>query len=566
MGLVRGATILPMATTPPMDRAGAAARGGPTSARNGAVRAGRARDRATRSRSSARARHRRRWPSSAGAALRSALVPGWGQSAAGYSRRGVLLLLAALAIASVPLAIGVALVRPFAPLLRQPLLDRVLDASAGTSAYGDALLRVLTAPGLGDWAVLWRAFIAANVVLALLRAFVALDAAALASRRAAGDPPGRHGMASRLHSPVAGAAAISAALVVVAPHAALGWLGFQVRPMLAQILVPQARPAPDVTPVPEVKQAVSEADSGRPVWDGTNRLNVLLLGTDRRPVEAAVRPWGNSDTILVVSIDPGLQGGAMISVPRDLFLPIPGVGQEKINAAYREGGPPLALKVVSDLLGQPIHRWASIDTAAFAKMIDAVGGVVVDVERPIRDDEYPTEDYAIRRILIPAGLQWLDGERALWYARSRHGSDDFDRGYRQQRLMLSLKERLRAPGTISRLPVLMNTLADAVQTDITPREALAVARLGSQRDLGTVRSLVLQPPDYGRVINRPDLYAIDPNLPRIRKDVSDLLGPGAPGAPLAVPRTVRELPEVPIDVIGQGGAADDTPPDPDDLP
>src|SRR4051794_8527828 len=156
-----------------------------------------------------------------------------------------------------------------------------------------------------------------------------------------------------------------------------------------------ATPAP---PAPVSPAAAPAGDTGaaQPVWDGTSRLNVLLLGTDRRPLESDVQPWGNSDTILLVSVDPGLQGAAMISLPRDIYLPnIPGVGPEKINAAYREGGPALSVKVVGDLLGQPIHRWAAIDTTAFAKMIDAVGGVVVDVEQPIRDDQYPNEDYSL---------------------------------------------------------------------------------------------------------------------------------------------------------------------------
>ena len=180
----------------------------------------------------------------------------------------------------------------------------------------------------------------------------------------------------------------------------------------------------------------------------------------------------------------------MVSVPRDLLIEnIPGVGQEKVNAAYRRGGPDLAVRVVGDLLGVPIHRWASIDTSAFATMIDALGGVVVDVERPIRDDEFPNEDYSVRRILIPAGLQWLDGERALWYARSRHGSNDFDRAERQQRLLLSLKDRARDPTVVPRLPGMVLSLADAVSTDVSPREALTLASLGVKTDFKTVRGL-----------------------------------------------------------------------------
>jgi LCP family protein required for cell wall assembly len=280
------------------------------------------------------------------------------------------------------------------------------------------------------------------------------------------------------------------------------------------------------------------------------------MGADRRPQEAAERPWGNSDTLLLVSVDPTRQTAAMVSVPRDLWIDdIPGVGPEKINAAYREGGPELAARVVGDLLGVPVHRWASIDITAFAGMIDAAGGVVVDVERPIRDDEYPAENYAVRRIYIPAGLQWLDGERALWYARSRHGSTDFDRAERQQRLLLALEARARDPRIFALIPSLFARVTDAVQTDISPREALTLASLGASSDLRSIRSLVLAPPTYGREVIRPDLYAIFPDRPHIRSAVAALLA-GEPGAATAAgPLSgVRTLPlPAANEPLGQGG-------------
>src|SRR5207248_3178228 len=105
---------------------------------------------------------------------------------------------------------------------------------------------------------------------------------------------------------------------------------------------------------------------------------------------------------------------------------------------------------------------------------------------------------------------------------------------------------------------LMDTLAGAVQTDITPKEALALARLGATRDVGTVRSLVLQPPQYGSEVIRPDFYAIAPNLPRIRQDVAATLSPDTPGAAVAIPTTVRPLPELPVGVLAQGGAGADS--------
>lgn len=387
-----------------------------------------------------------------------------------------------------------------------------------------------------------------NVALAIVRTWISVDAARCAQRgdRLALRHPARN---------VAGA--LGAVVVLAAPHVvALGAAAFA-RPLVAQVFVTAspARPAAPAlaTPAPGEATRMAEPDTGRQSWDGGSRLNVLLMGVDRRPGETAERQRGNSDTLLVVSIDPAAQSAAMISIPRDVYLPIPGLGQEKINAAYREVGPELSVRVVGELIGQPIHRWASIEVGAFARTIDALGGVVVDVERPIRDDEFPAENFGIRRIFLPAGLQWLTGEQALWYARSRHGSNDFDRVVRQQALLLAIKERARDRRTLAMVTPLLQSLADAVQTDLAPRELLALARLGGSSDFRSAR-LVLAPPNYGTEINRPNLYAIVPNVPRIRGAVADVLR----GALLEQPALGQRVPGALSDgVPSQGGPGDD---------
>jgi LCP family protein required for cell wall assembly len=450
-------------------------------------------------------------PSPGGAALRSAILPGWGQWAAGRRYLGGVIAFLAGAILALVAVTFMAVMRPFLPL--PPLLDRAI-LNLGMLPM-KALDRLLDA----EWETVWQAAVGLNVVIILIRSWIVLDAANGAVRlsRVTGLLP-RRGTLSRV-------AAVLAAGIIVLPHVALFGATSAVRPAISQIPTKPVKRAQPVGPTQNTVPGMTipaEAETNRPLWDGTSRLNVLLLGTDRRPHESVEQPWGNSDTLLLVSVDPVTRASVMISLPRDLYLTIPGVGREKINAAYREGGPELAVRVVGDLIGQPIHRWASIDVSAFARMIDAVGGVVVDVERPIRDDEYPADNYAIRRIYIPAGLQWLNGEQALWYARSRHGSNDFDRAARQQVLLLGLKERARDRQIVSHLPVLFASLIDAVQTDVSPREALALMTLGTTADLRSNR-LVLAPPVYGREIIRPDLYAIEPNVAQIRAAVADAL-------------------------------------------
>src|SRR5436190_3073322 len=176
----------------------------------------------------------RRWPTPGGAALRSAIVPGWGQFATGHPRRGVLLVAAALLLATAPLLMAVALLRPLAGLLHVGFLDRLAASTWGTSVVGDALLDAIAT---ANWMAIWRGVVVANVVLALGRALVALDAAAAArARRVAAAVRPAH---------LAGAmAGTLAAAIILIPHAAVGFAGYAVRPLLAQVLVPQARPAP----------------------------------------------------------------------------------------------------------------------------------------------------------------------------------------------------------------------------------------------------------------------------------------------------------------------------------
>ncbi len=209
------------------------------------------------------------------------------------------------------------------------------------------------------------------------------------------------------------------------------------------------------------------------------RLNVLVLGLDRRPEQGdAVR----SDVMLLVTVNPAGPQIGMLSIPRDLYVDIPGAGQNRINTAHFWGenqaagsGPALAAQTVAQNFGVPVDHTLRLDFNGFRAIVDSVGGIEVDVETAIVDDAYPTEDYGTIRIEIPAGLQHMDGETALRYARSRHGSSDFDRAHRQQQILSALARRLFEPEVWPDLPAVYQAVVGNVDTDLGPLDMLLLA-------------------------------------------------------------------------------------------
>ena len=245
-------------------------------------------------------------------------------------------------------------------------------------------------------------------------------------------------------------------------------------------------------PIGRIAPAVAD-QSPPPEWSGKERLNVLLLGIDKREGDAQTE---NTDTLIVLSLDPVNNTAAMLSIPRDTLVTIPGQGRDKVNAAYSYGGaqrgPDLARRTVEGLLGIPLHSFALIDFSAFTKIVDSFGGVLVDVKRPLRDEEYPTADSGIERLQILVGPQLLGGDDALRYARSRHDSNDFSRSRRQQDVLAALRIRL-VQGGLARIPSVMDRIGTGVQTNFDPGNVLPLARTGSAIDSRAIRSEVMLP-------------------------------------------------------------------------
>jgi LCP family protein required for cell wall assembly len=231
-----------------------------------------------------------------------------------------------------------------------------------------------------------------------------------------------------------------------------------------------------------------------PGWSGRERLNVLLLGIDTRDGSGETN---NTDTIILLSLDPTARTAAMLSIPRDTLVDIPGVGKDKVNSAYSHAktardGPELARRTVERFLGIPIHSYAIIDFTAFRQTVGSVGGVLVDVRRPLRDEEYPTADYGVERFELRSGPQLMDGDDALRYARSRHDSNDFTRARRQQAVLFALRERFALAG-LFRLPSIVERVGPLVRTNFDPGNVLPLARTVLGIESSEIASEVLLP-------------------------------------------------------------------------
>jgi LCP family protein required for cell wall assembly len=235
-----------------------------------------------------------------------------------------------------------------------------------------------------------------------------------------------------------------------------------------------AAPAPTPTPMPTPAPLSSRV------------INIMLLGIDRRPPD---EDW-RTDTMILVSIDPREKIVSLVSIPRDLYVSIPGHGKSRVNMTdrigeaehYPGGGPRLLKATLEDNLGITFDHYIRIDFQGFVEMIDLLGGVDVDVRCPtelwVPDMKRPGE-YRLFRT-VPAGMQHMDGEYALIYSRCRAHTIVFDRDRRQREMLLAIRNRvleLGVSGLLPRLFELLETMQHNVQTDLEPAEILALAQL-----------------------------------------------------------------------------------------
>jgi LCP family protein required for cell wall assembly len=219
-------------------------------------------------------------------------------------------------------------------------------------------------------------------------------------------------------------------------------------------------------------------------WDGKQRFTVLVMGVDKRPGETGT--GYRTDTMILVSVDPTTKAIGMLSIPRDVYVAIPGQADlQAINRAYVlgeldriGGGPKLAMQTIQYNFGIPVNSYVVVTFEAAIGMVDAIGGIDIDVPQAIDDPEYPDMNFGYEPLFIPKGPTHMDGQLALKYARTRHQGTDFDRAYRQQQIIMAIRQRITKPEVLSQLlaqaPSLWEKLSKGVLTDITFDQALSM--------------------------------------------------------------------------------------------
>jgi LCP family protein required for cell wall assembly len=250
--------------------------------------------------------------------------------------------------------------------------------------------------------------------------------------------------------------------------------------------------------------------------ESSGRVNILLLGVGD-PGHAGEQL---SDTIMVISYDVASKQVSMISVPRDLYVKINDTcGTNKINYAHAcgeqnkslGGGPAVAMSTISKVLDIPIHYYVRVNFTGFKDVVDAVGGVDINVEKDLYDPYYPADDGLGNKALnIKAGMQHMNGATALRYARSRETTSDFDRARRQQQVLVAIKGKLMSTDTFlnpSKIISISTALGNNVKTDFDLSYAQRAIDLFKKVDTGSIKNLVFDNSEKGLLTDSTSDYA-----------------------------------------------------------
>jgi LCP family protein required for cell wall assembly len=319
-------------------------------------------------------------------------------------------------------------------------------------------------------------------------------------------------------------------------------------------------PPPTETPVPTIDpnilvntlvpfSTIEASGNSQVLNNGQETVNFLLIGSDKRSGTSF-----RTDTMVIAILRPNEGQVSLISIPRDLWVSIPGWENQRINTAYQHGisvdypggGPGLLKDTILYNLGIRIDHTAMVDFDGFRQIVDTLGGVDVPVACAYTDwrlidptwDPYNENNWHL--YTTGPGVVHMDGDLALWYARSRQKSNDFDRGRRQQEVLRSLFNQALQADTLKRIPELYNNFRSTVETDLGLGDLLQLAVYAPKMTNADIRSYYIRPPYVSSWITNGGAYVLLPNEESLQPMLMEAMSPST--------RIVAEQPVV-IDVM-----------------
>ena len=244
----------------------------------------------------------------------------------------------------------------------------------------------------------------------------------------------------------------------------------------------------------------------------SGKKNIVVMGCDIRKDDV-----GRSDTLFVVMLDKSKKNAALLSIPRDTRVKIKGHGWDKINAAFAYGGQKLTRETVQDFLGIKLNNYVVVDFQGFKGLVDAVGGVDINVEKRM----YYYDPYDGFEIDLRPGTQHMDGKTAMQYVRYRDEEGDIGRIRRQQKFLMALYRHIASKNIIAKIPGVSKQVMSMVKTDLSLKEMVELGNV--MRDMvekdGLKMSMVPGEPEYIDGVS----YWI-PDIPKMRQKMADMQG------------------------------------------
>lgn len=278
--------------------------------------------------------------------------------------------------------------------------------------------------------------------------------------------------------------------------------GFEMTQIFQGMATPTSSATPVYTPTPVLTPTPTPIP---PPFSLRETDNMLLLGTDRRPEDGSWR----TDSLMIISIDRTYNRAAILSVPRDLYLSIPGYGMARINQvdylgekvlATPDGGPALLSQVIEENLGLTTGHWMRVEMSGFEAVVDALGGVTVDLDCPFYELIYDLDEQRWDYFTLPAGENLLDGQSARWFVRLRLIESDFGRARRQRQFLWALRDQALNTNLLLRVPELWSAFQQMFGTDLSLLQMLDLARFAVALEPQNVRAAAITNAQVDRFI------------------------------------------------------------------